>query len=255
MTRSDSSFRVVASDKEGMILKVIGLLFFVFLVVGSVSADDYVVLKGDTPATVAFKKKIPVDVLQRANPDLDGTKLKAGDKLFVPEAYVVKAGETLYSLGRQWNVDVASVVALNNLPGSSLKAGQTVYIPHPKVPVVSVQSGATPSDFWPVDRAPRSEGDKLKSVSFPTTGEAFRSVSSGTVVFQGEFRGVGRVLMVQRDDKVTFAYGNFEKSSVEFGQTVARGQVLGASSSRPSQRLLFFVFRQNESLDTFVVRR
>jgi len=253
MAHSDSSFRVSASDKEGMILKVIGLLFFVFLSVGPVAAEDYLVLKGDTPSTVAIKKKIPLDVLQRANPDL-GTKGNPGDQWMIPDRYIVKLGDTLYSLSRQWNVDRSAVLALNGLPGSgALKAGQTVYIPVPKAATKTVASAV--SGFWPVDKTPRAEGDKLKSVTFATNGEAFRSVSAGTVVFQGEFRGVGRVLMIQRDDKTTFAYGNFEKSSVEFGQTVARGQVLGVSSSRPSQRLTFFVFKQSDSLDTFTVRR
>jgi len=254
MARSDSSLRVVPSDKEGMILKVIGLLFFAFLLVASVAADDYVVTKGETPTSVATKKKVPLEVLQRANPDL-GAKLNPGDHLIIPDRYSVKPGDTLYSLCRQWGVEVSAVLALNDLPAATaLKAGQILYVPVPKGAVNTV-TPAVVSGFWPVDKTPHNEGDKLKSVSFSTSGEPFRSVSSGTVVYQGEFRGVGRVLMIQRDDKTTFAYGNFEKSAVEFGQAVVRGQILGTTSSRPSQRLTFFVFKQSDSLDGFTVRR
>jgi len=106
-----------------------------------------------------------------------------------------------------------------------------------------------------VDKSPQPSGDKLKSVQFPTSGEAFRSVSSGTVVYRGEFRGVGRVLLVQGGDKTVFAYGNFETATVEFGQTVAAGQVLGNTSSRPAQKLLFFAFRDSQSLDVFTAKR
>ena len=255
MAHSDSSLGMSSSDKEGMILKVIGLLFFAFLLVGPMPADDYVVQRGDSPSAIAQKKKVPVDLLQRANPDIDWTKLKPGEKLSLPDRYTVKAGDTLYSLCRLWGVDQASVLALNDLVGpSALRSGQLVFIPAPKVTGRSVPPPVAAS-FWPVEKTPKNEGDKLKSVTFGTSGETFRSVSSGAVVFQGEFRGVGRVLLVQRDDKTVFGYGNFESSSVEFGQTVARGQLLGVTSSRPSQKLSFFAFRQTDSLDVFTVKR
>jgi len=250
---NDSSFWASASDKEGMIPKGVGLLFFALLVMGPLFAEDYLVAKGDSAAAVAAKKKLPTDLLQRANPDQDWTKLKPGDHLLVPERYTVKPGDTLYSLCRQWGVDQAAVMALNNLSSSTLKSGQTVYIPAPKAAVSTSVPGTTA--FWPVDKTPKSESDRLKSVSFGTAGENFRSVSSGTVVYEGEFRGVGRVLFVQREDKTIFAYGNFESSSVQFGQAVTKGQTLGTTSNRPSQRLTFFAFRQTESLDVFSTKR
>lgn len=254
MTRSDSSFRMAASDKEGMIPKGIGLLFFAFLLIGTVLAEDYLFLKGDTVSAVALKTKVPAELLQRANPDFDWSKAKPGDRVFVPDRYSVKAGDTLYSLSRSWGVDQAAVLALNNLSGpGGLRSGQQLFIPAPKAALKT--TSPTAGAYWPVDKTPKGEGDKLKSVTFATAGEPFRSVSSGTVVFQGEFRGVGRVLMVQRDDKAVFAYGNFESSAVEFGQSVSRGQVLGTTSSRQSQKLSFFAFRQTDPLDVFTVKR
>jgi len=253
MTQSDSSFRVNASDKEGMVPKGISLLFFAFLLIATVAAEDYPIQKGDSASAVAQKNKVPADVLQRANPDFDWAKAKPGDRLFVPDRYLVKSGDTLYSLCRSWGVDQSAVLALNNLAGpTALRSGQLLFIPAPKAALKSATAGGV---YWPVDKTPKSEGDKLKSVTFPTSGEPFRSVSGGTVVFQGEFRGVGRVLMVQRDDKAVFAYGNFESSAVEFGQSVSRGQVLGTTSSRPSQKLSFFAFRQTDPLDVFTIRR
>jgi len=255
MAHSDSSLRMFPSDKEGMIPKGIGLLFFAFLLVTPVPADDYVVQKGDSPSVIAQKKKVPGDLLQRANPDMDWTKLKPGDRLAIPERYTVKTGDTLYSLCRGWGVDQGAVLALNDLSSpTALRVGQVLFIPAPKTAVKVSPVSVSPA-FWPVEKPPKNENDKLKSVTFGTSGEPFRSVSSGTVVFQGEFRGVGRVMMIQRDDKTVFAYGNFEKSAVEFGQAVTRGQVLGATSSRPAQKLAFFAFRQTESLDVFTVRR
>lgn len=260
MTRSDSSFRMLRSDIEGMIPKGIGLLFFVLVALVPVAAEDYLVQRGDTGTSIAQKHKIPADVLQRANPDSSWQKLKVGERLVVPERYEVKAGDTLYSLSRSWGVDQSAVLALNGLAASStLKVGQVLYLPPTTkakpTTVATTTSPTSASVFWPVDRTPRPEGDKLKAVTFATVGESFRSVSSGTVVYLGEFRGVGRVLLVQGADKSVFAYGNFESPAVEFGQTVSRGQVLGQTSSRSSQKLYFFAFRQSDPLDVFTAKR
>lgn len=233
---------------------------------------DYLVQKGDSGLAIAQRHRVPLEVLTRANPSLEWTKLRVGAKVFVPDAYVVKPGDTLYSLSRGWGLDQAEVLAFNGLSSPGLKVGQTLYLPASRshtVPSVSSQAPSsvpvTPapvptkpnptSPLWPVDKSPQPLGDKLKSVQFATTGEPFRSVSSGTVVYRGEFRGVGRVLLVQGGDRTVFAYGNFENAAVEFGQTVASGQVLGNTSPRPAQKLLFFAFRDSQSLDVFAAKR
>jgi murein DD-endopeptidase MepM/ murein hydrolase activator NlpD len=259
---------MVASDKEGMMPRVIGLLFFALALLVPAQAEDYILQKGETLGSVAGKKKVSVDLLVRANPELDAQHLKVGTTLNVPERYVVKSGDTLYSLCRIWGVEQAEVAALNGWPAAfTLMKGQVVFIPRGArsgsvAPTASLSPTPVPappvassSVFWPVERKPHPEGDKLKSVTFATTGEPFRSVSSGTVVYLGEFRGVGRVLLVQGADQSVFAYGNFESAEVQFGQSVSRGQILGATSPRSSQKLMFFAFQQSDPLDVFSAKR
>jgi len=249
-TFSNSSLRMFSSEIEGMIPKVISLLFFAILVSWPTLAEDYQVQKGDSSASISQKEKVPSELLVRANPGQDWDQLKAGDHVTIPDRYVVKSGDTVYSLCRLWGVDQTEFLTFNGLSSPTvLKSGQTVFIP-------AVKGKTTDSGgFWPVGKVPHAEGDKLKSVTFATAGEPFRSVSEGTVVYQGEFRGVGRVLLVQASDKSVFAYGNFETSNVDFGQSVSKGQVLGTTSPRPSQKLSFFSFRQNEPLDVFATKR
>jgi LysM repeat protein len=236
-----------------MIHQVIGLLFCFLCLAGPAFADDYLVQKGDSPTGISQKRSISVDLLKKANPDFDWDHMKVGDQLTVPDRYVVKAGETLYSLCRRWGVDQTAVQALNGLSDSPvLKTGQILYIP----PKAKVSTAVTAGDaFWPVERTPRAEHDKLKSVTFATAGENFRSVSAGTIIYIGEFRGVGRVLLVQNTDQAVFGYGNFENSDLRYGQTITKGQVLGMTSSRPSQRLAFFAFKQSEPLDVYTTKR
>jgi len=235
-----------------MIPQGIGLLFCFLCMAGPAFAEDYSVQKGDSLASLSQKKSIGSELLKRANPDADWDHLKPGDTLTLPERYTIKAGETLYSLCRRWGVDQSAVQSLNGLSDAVLKAGQVLYIPpQPK----TVRSAPDSDAFWPVEKSPHAEHDKLKSVTFATSGENFRSVAAGTVVYSGEFRGVGRVLLVQTADQAVFAYGNFESTDVRYGQTVTRGQILGATSSRPAQRLSFFAFKQSEPLDVFVAKR
>lgn len=258
-------------------------LVVLFLVLGvPLWSVDYLVQKGDSGLAIAQRHGVPLEVLSRANPGLEWTKLKVGARVFVPEAYVVKPGDTLYSLSRGWGLEQAEVLAFNGLASPALKVGQTLYLPgsrglaqvppatqSPKTPVPNPGASTSPvvaprpsavtpistGSPWPVDKTPQPLGDKLKSVQFATSGEPFRSVSAGTVVYRGEFRGVGRVLLVQGADRTVFAYGNFETSAVEFGQTVGSGQLLGTTSSRPAQKLLFFAFRDSQSLDVFTAKR
>lgn len=235
--------------------KEFGLIIAVLLGPFPLFAADYVVLKGDSLSVIALKSHTAESVLRRANPETDWERLKAGLKVWIPDSYRVKSGDTLYSLTKAWGVDQSSVLALNGLTGSALKAGQLLYIPpQPKVkaPVVTTTPAAP---FWPVEKTPVNNGDKLKSVAFSTSGEPFRSVSAGTVTYLGEFRGTGRVLLVQGVDGVVFAYGNFESASVEFGQTVSRGQELGVTSARNSQKLSFFAFKENVPVDVFTAKR
>lgn len=244
-----------------MTRKLFGLLSFLFIGAGVLWAGSYTVQKGDTGTLLSGRVKVPLAILEKANPGLDWKRLKVGDQLQVPERHQVQPGETLYSLSRSWGFDVATVVQFNGLASNSaLKAGQVLFVPpsgSAKRPTTAAVVASPPPKAiqWPVDRKPIEEKDKLKSVTFATNGESFRSVSSGTVAYLGEFRGVGRVLLVQRSDKSVFGYGNFETANVSFGQTVQTGDVLGVSSRRANQKLFFFAFRGSEPLDVFSPKR
>jgi len=262
---------VQATDIEGMIHRMVCLLFFVLVVSPFARAETFIVSHGDTPSQIAASHSIPLALLKKANPGFDWIHLKTGDKVLVPGRYQVKPGDTLYSLGRQWHVEVALLLDWNHLGSpDALKSGQTLYFPEaPQGATPSSPSSVTPeknsenpshpvstaSLFWPVASSPHKESDRLKSVTFASTGEEFRSVASGTVVFLGEFRGVGRVLLVQSIDGLIYAYGNFASAEVAFGQSVIKGTALGRTSSQEGQRLRFFIFRNKDALDPFVIKR
>jgi len=115
--------------------------------------SEYVVVKGDTFATIAKKVGVTAKALQEANPTVVATKLQINQKLVVPpptapaaaaaatgsssvlpEAgapviYKVKSNDTLSRIAAQYHVSVRAIRAANNLTTDSIRVGQTLKIP------------------------------------------------------------------------------------------------------------------------------
>ena len=96
----------------------------------------YTVQSGDSLWSIAKKYGITVDELKKAN-NLTSNSLSIGQKLRIPieeeeslpSTYVVKSGDTLYSIARKFNTTVDALKALNNLTTNTLQIGQTLSIP------------------------------------------------------------------------------------------------------------------------------
>lgn len=120
----------------------------------------YIVKKGDTLYSLSNKFGITRDQLVQSNPSAADI-LKAGDCLYFPfdefrgsssdtdvepaveetaergiKMHIVKKGETLYGISRQYDVDQESIVALNPSARYGVKAGATLKIPVGDVPMI-----------------------------------------------------------------------------------------------------------------------
>lgn len=114
----------------------------VFLCAGLVLAGSYTVRPGDTLWRVSQEQKVDLTTLILAN-HLDGTSLKPGQELLIPEVYVVVKGDTLWSLARRFGTSVAEIKRLNGLQNDSLRIGQRLWIAartkeQPRIGVVAV---------------------------------------------------------------------------------------------------------------------
>ena len=105
---------------------------------GNQSIDNnnyYIVKKGDTLYSIARKFNIGVNELKKIN-SLSSDILSVGQKILVysnnynNNYYVVKAGDTLYSIARLFNTDVSSLKKINNLSDDNLSIGQKLLIPN-----------------------------------------------------------------------------------------------------------------------------
>ena len=103
----------------------------------STSSTTYTVQRGDTLWNIAKKFNTNVNEIKRLN-NLKSNVLYVGQTLRVPEyykaedtniSYVVKRGDSLYSIARQYGVNVNDLMKVNNLTSDLLSIGQIINIP------------------------------------------------------------------------------------------------------------------------------
>lgn len=104
------------------------------------SVKTYTIKQGDTLYSVAKKHGLTVADLQSHNKNLN-TSISIGQNITIPAKgqkaqasakpiiHIVKKGETLYSISRNYNVSVDAIIAYNNFANNSISVGQKVKIP------------------------------------------------------------------------------------------------------------------------------
>ena len=116
-----------------------------------VNETTYTVKKGDTLYTLANKFNTSVDNLKSIN-NLTTDSLSIGQILKIPannmedsnNSYIVKSGDTLYSIAKQYNTSVSDLKQINGLTSDILSIGQVLKIPSTSESIVyTVKKGDT----------------------------------------------------------------------------------------------------------------
>ena len=99
----------------------------------------YQVQSGDTLSSIANKYGIPMSDLSSINGIMMGTNLNPGDYIVVPKMgndnlyfvkYIIRDGDTIYSLSRRYNVDPKYLLRLNGLNESDIiYSGDYIFVP------------------------------------------------------------------------------------------------------------------------------
>lgn len=108
------------------------------LIVGKESSNDYLVSAGDTLWAIARKFNVSVDDIKALN-NLSSNNLSIGMTLKIPlysnkqneetNVYVVKSGDSLWSIARMFNSTVDEIKSLNSLKSNVLRIGQRLVVP------------------------------------------------------------------------------------------------------------------------------
>lgn len=101
-----------------------------------VEEDYYIVKKGDTLYSIAKMTNTDVDTIKNLN-NLDSNMVSIGQKLIIPGSvssetdslYIIRPGDTLYSIARNYGVTVNDLLALNNLTSDILSVGESLIVP------------------------------------------------------------------------------------------------------------------------------
>lgn len=162
--------------------------------------------------------------------------------------HVVKRGETLWRICKAYGADLQYVAEINNIRDpSQIREGQRIFIPgapKSKTPaqarIASLPSGEPEPQIqtfqgkfvWPVRGEITSpfgvrNGMKHSGIDIKApSGTPVVAAASGEVVYCGELRGYGNVMIIRHSDELSTVYAHLKDILVQEHQRVTQGQVI-----------------------------
>lgn len=131
------------------------------------AATEHAVVKGDSFYTLGIKYGVTSKAIAAANPGVDSSHLKIGQKLNIPAktapapradntstpvpdavadgAYTVKSGDTLGKIAAAHGTTVKAIMAANSLKTSQIKVNQKLKLPARTAPVAPTAPAPAPA--------------------------------------------------------------------------------------------------------------
>ena len=120
----------------------------------NITENYYSVQPGDTLYSISNKYNVSIEDLKKWN-NLATNILSIGQRLIIREpkkenandisTYIVKSGDTLYSIAKKYNTSVSEIKTLNNLLSNTLSIGQELKVPTevPDYIIYTIERGDT----------------------------------------------------------------------------------------------------------------
>ena len=140
--------------------------------VAPAGSNYYTVKSGDSLWSISKKFGITVDELKNAN-NLSSNLLSVGQNLIIPgkeaqatgDEYVVKKGDTLYSIARKYNTSVDNLKSINNITTDSLAIGQIIKLPSTSSTASNTYIVKKGDSLYSIARTYNTSVDKLKEIN------------------------------------------------------------------------------------------
>lgn len=146
--------------------------------VAPIDSNYYTVKSGDSLWSISKKFGITVDKLKNAN-NLSSNLLSVGQNLIIPgkeaqatsDEYVVKKGDTLYSIARKYNTSVDNLKSINNITTDSLANGQIIKLPSTSSTASDTYIVKKGDSLYSIARTYNTSVDKLKEINNLTSND------------------------------------------------------------------------------------
>ena len=185
--------------------------------------------------------------------------------------HVVKPGETLYRIGRAYDLNYAELARVNRLRDpNQIRVGQKLFIPGAarQLPVemitptdsnVSIPSVSRSSDLpntaiiWPIMGGINSHFGR-RGATFhdgidisAQEGTPIRAIGQGEVIYSDQLRGYGNLVILRHDGGLVSVYAHNQVNLVTAGQFVAQGDIIAkvGSTGRVTGPHLHLEIRKN----------
>ena len=140
--------------------------------VAPIDSNYYTVKSGDSLWSISRKFGITVDELKNAN-NLSSNLLSIGQNLIIPgkdldgigEEYVVKKGDTLYSIAKKYNTSVDNLKSINSITTDSLAIGQIIKLPSTSNVASDTYIVKKGDSLYSIARTYNTSVDKLKEIN------------------------------------------------------------------------------------------
>jgi len=215
----------------------------------------HTVVKGDTLWSISKKYDVKMNSIISINYLKEISRLSIGQKLKIPITnmdiakaqgynqeteiediiYYVKKGESLWSISREYNVKLESIIAANSITDASkISAGQQLRIPN----APGARSNIC-NFIWPVrGRITSPYGVRVLNrrrefhsgidISVPI-GTNIIAAESGRVSYTGYMRGYGNVIILSHNGGYSTVYAHNSVNLLKKGQYVKQGNVIAKS--------------------------
>lgn len=213
----------------------------------------YVVREGDTLSQIAEMFDVNVNTIKWSN-DLSSNTLKTGQTLVILPISGVKhtivKGDTLSSLAKKYKGDVDEIIAYNNLKkGEALIAGEVIIIPDGEAVIKSSSgsstytnsSGSGLKEYSGYYMRPIAGGRKTQGIHgyngvdlAAPIGTPIFAAADGEVIISrsgGWNGGYGNYIVIRHANGTQTLYAHNSKNNVSVGDTVNKGDTIGAIGS------------------------
>lgn len=230
----------------------------------SVRSGSYVVQRGDTLYSIAFRYGMDYRKVAAANGIPSPYTIYPGHLIYLREAEVPRAAAKPASTRSSSSSKSSSRSTSSSSPpvAASKPATVTKPSPAPVTKTTAARPKATPAPTGPVKtwRWP-SSGKVIRGYSSSVhkgidiagkRGDGVHAVAAGTVVYSGTgIVGLGELLIIKHNETYLSAYGHNDRLLVAEGQRVSVGQLIAkkGSTGTDAVKLHFEIRREGKPVD------